>query len=420
MDYKKIAYIFGSVIILAIIVNLATRKDPESRHRDKTNRKADFIRQMSNEEWKEAGIDPSEINVTDIEMTDMIDEVVVEKNPVCSGEDFMVSVKASNPRGKTDTLNYRIAGKKGNPVILNYKAPGEKNIHVFVRGDVALLDHKTSPVRVVRCENKPAARLKSVFSDNRLSEVDFEVVDMQGLEGDCVFEWDFGNGKSAKTTIGAVNCNYGDREQKSFTSTFIAKVAIIDEKGVKVVARNEVTFPNIQWINSRMGSPAIPITYDRIARRNGDDYIVNIQIKNIFDTPLNFTDAHVKCVPCGGNQSAETSTYSAGEFISKTSLEAGEYAKDTLIFNKSICSFEICTVAVKLAGQLSDGREVVSSMYISVPMSPESIQEALQNNRARVISDGDIIDKVKKARVILSREFVTPEDIKRLERDGKL
>ncbi len=117
MDYKKIAYISASMILVAIIVNFIIGTGSDDKQ-DAANQEVTSIDQMSDDNWKDAGIDPSKINVIDIEMIDMIDEVIVEKNPVCSGEDFMVSVRAKNPRGETQTLSYRIAGKQGNPVIM--------------------------------------------------------------------------------------------------------------------------------------------------------------------------------------------------------------------------------------------------------------------------------------------------------------
>ncbi|MCP4135817.1 MAG: hypothetical protein GY754_32920 [bacterium] len=420
MDIKKAIYCFVSVIIIAVIVNFITGPGSNTKHEINDNGKKNSIKQLSSETWEESGIDLSRVNITDIEMVKMIDEVVVEKNPVCSGEDFLVSVKAENPRGKTNTLNYRISGKKGDSVILNYKAPGEKKIHIFVRDTMNMLDHKEVAVRVIKCENRPMAQLKSTFSSSRLGEINFEVIEMQGLEGSCVYKWDFGDGKSARTNAGIVSHNYGNREQKSFTSNFLATVSITDKTGTSITARKEVTFPNIQWISSRMGTAVIPITYDRIAVPQGDTYIVKIKIKNIFDMPLNFFNAHVTCLPCSGKNGAEMTAYPSENFISKTSLDAGEYAKDTLVFNKNIFPDSTCTVKIKLVGELSNGRIVTSPLYITVPMSKESIKEAIADNRARVITGTAEIDKIRSARRILGTKFVTPEDIYKLEKEGKL
>jgi hypothetical protein len=264
------------------------------------------------------------------------------------------------------------------------------------------------------------ARLKGTFNTSRLNEVDYEIVEKTGLEGDCTYEWDFGDGKGVTTTAGIVSHNYGDREQKSYTSTFMTKVTITDEKGTGVTARTNITFANIQWLSTRMGTTVIPITYDRLPYRSGDDYKVNIQIKNIFDNPLTFAEAQVKFIPCTGGKEAKTATFPAGNFINKTSMGANEFAEDTLTIRKSIFPHPSCTVAITLTGKLSDGREVTSPLYINIPMSPEALQEAIKNNQASVVTDETVVTKIQKARSILKKELVTPEDITKLEKEGKL
>jgi hypothetical protein len=435
MNLRKLIYLIPYLIIIAIVVNVITRPDSKNTQKEqahvKSNSKDTTIQQPSNNhnnaiqqrsavEWKKSDIDHTRINVTEIKMTEMIDHFEVEKNPVCAGEDFMVSVKASNPRNETNTLNYSIGGKKGNPVVLNYQSPGDKRIHIFVRDDITLLDHTIADVTVINCENQQQARLERTFSSEKLNEVDFHVADIRGLEGSSTFEWDFGDGKGASTTAGSISHNYGDREQKSFSSTFVAQVTITDESGTSVSARTEITFTNIQWMSSRNGETIIPITYDRIARLSGDMYTVNIKMKNIFDKSLNFSDASVKYIACDGNNTVEVTTYYADQFISKTNLDAEEYVEDTLTIDKNIFPYEICTLNIKLAGTLSDGRKVTSPLYITIPLSAKSLQEAIDNKRARVISDSSIANKVKKARTILGKNFVTPMDIEKLEEEGKI
>ncbi|MCP4136083.1 MAG: hypothetical protein GY754_34250 [bacterium] len=359
-------------------------------------------------------------NAIALEKANIINDVILEKTPVCSGEEFMVTVKAENPYGSNGDINFRVGNARGNPVLLKYQRPGKKKIHVFANAGAIHRDHRVLNIDVISCENRPTVEVTNRFSSSTQEEVEFEVVSATGLRGTLSYDWDFGNGKKDRTNSPVTTHNYADREQRSYSSSYIVTVSVSDEQGTTVQGRTSVTFVNVQWLSSRNKSRVIPVTYNRFPIKNGGRYRVRMRMKNIFNEKISFSAVDAVFSPCSPNNKSVTVQYGADEFFSKNNLNPGEAVEDTFVFEKSIFPFPPCSAAFKLRGATGSGIPVQATLYITIPMSAKIARQAVENSKAWVVSDKNSIKKIKKAQIILNKKTITPSDIYTLEKEGKL
>jgi hypothetical protein len=77
-----------------------------------------------------------------------------------------------------------------------------------------------------------------------------------------------------------------------------------------------------------------------------------------------------------------------------------------------------CNLTITLSGQYPGNREVYAKIYLNIP--PQS-KEDIDASRDKIITDDDMIEKLNKASKILGKDKpITPQDIQKLEREGKL
>ncbi len=413
---KRILIAVVAIVILAVVMHLVTRNDKK----DKPALGDDNPRENTAMVDSTPGIDWNLLdreNTYEIKKTRMIKEIIVEKQTVCAGEDFTVKVVANNTEGPNSELTYRIGTKSDNPAVMRYMRAGRKEIHVFVKNARNQVDHGTTSVTVSECPGKPIAIVRASLSNNRPEEAEIEVLELRGLEGKCLYEWDFGDGKTAKTNIKYVTHNYGDRNQKSFTTTFLVKVKVTDEAGRVATGRDTVTFPNIHWISNRMGRAILPVVYNRFPTETPEAYKVEMSIKNIYDQQVTFQNTDIETTPCAREEQGSIVSFNAGSLVTRTVLPPNGITPDVMVLSKKDFSPGTCNMKVTMNGLIGDGTPVQAELLLTIPMSPE---KALETGRGKEVTDQELIRKIQKARKILGRELITPADIRKLEREGKL
>ena len=65
-------------------------------------------------------------------------------------------------------------------------------------------------------------------------------------------------------------------------------------------------------------------------------------------------------------------------------------------------------------------KNVTSAIYLTIPMGKETLRRAIDEGKVEVIKDDTMIEKVNRAKSILGRDTITPGDVRRLEKEGKL
>lgn len=406
----------GSVLLIGLILVLRGGGEKESALADKDPASAmNFYMNLFSSSDGKSDIDPSKVDTFEVERRNFIRKVHLEKETVCAGDDFEVRVDARDPDGREKDLIFKVAEKVGNPVILKYYGEGTHDIVVTVR-DYTRIDTKTVTVNVVNCPDRPLVFMKATPHPMRPEEGEFEVVKMEGFTGKTSYLWDFGDGTTKKTETGYATHNYFARDQKRFHSTFTVKVTVTDEKNTSATARATIDFPNVQWISSQMGAATIPISYNRFPVNRDGAYTIDVNMKNIHNESLSFGDAEVEYVSCDSERPPEVRAYGAGALLSQTSIARNAVANSTLTLAGGMMPKSTCNVTIKLKGSTQSGKAVNAALYLTIPVSNED----LKYKKHQVVEDPELDRKIQQAKKILGKDFVTVDELRTLEKEGKL
>lgn len=419
---KRIIALAAPLVLLALLLAYLTRPVKTTSGEGTPGEKGvlnllNFINSSGDEE-KPADFDPSRIKTYEIEEEKFIKSVAIEKNPVCAGEDFMVTVALANPNGPLSSLVTRIGNQSGNPAILRFERGGEREFYIVVRDEGKHIEFRKMTINVQECPDKPIVHLQARLHSTLADTAEFEVLEQKGLSGKCVYNWDFGDGIYLKTETGTAQHNYAKREQNQFLSTFTVKVTVTDALNKQAMGRASVSLPNIHYISRMMGSPSIPILYERFPKLKGTTYETKITMKNIFDENISFEEVQAEFKPCDTSSRSDFKNFNASQFISKTFIPGKGIVEDTLSFDRSLMPDLTCIVVIKLIGKMQGDKAVTSTLYLDIP---PTTKEGIDPNRDKIITDEDTIRKVKKAQELLGKDRpITPEDIRKLEQEGKL
>ena len=406
----------GSILLIGLVLVLRGGGEKESALADKDPASAmNFYMNLFSSSDGKSDIDPSKVDTFEVERRNFIRKVHLEKETVCAGDDFEVRVDARDPDGREKDLIFKVAEKVGNPVILKYYGEGTHDIVVTVR-DYTRIDTKTVTVNVVNCPDRPLVFMKATPHPMRPEEGEFEVVKMEGFTGKTSYLWDFGDGTTKKTETGYATHNYFARDQKRFHSTFTVKVTVTDEKNTSATARATIDFPNVQWISSQMGAATIPISYNRFPVNRDGAYTVDVNMKNIHSESLSFGDAEVEYVSCDSERPPEVRAYGAGALLSQTSIARNAVANSTLTLAGGMMPKSTCNVTIKLKGSTQSGKAVNAALYLTIPVSNED----LKYKKHQVVEDPELDRKIQQAKKILGKDFVTVDELRTLEKEGKL
>jgi len=415
------------VIIIAGLLFILTGNDSSSNtsessvtEQEKQSQLLNIFQFMSagKEDKPQQEFDPEKIHTYEIKEANLIKDVILEKNPVCTNEDFKVTVIAKNPNGPDEHLVYRIQNELGNPAILRYTRPGKRVFYVVVRDEGKHIDFEKVEVTVQECPGKPTVILDARLHNLEPETAKFEVTSQKGLEGKCSYDWDFGDGNYMTTDTGYVEHNYAKREQTTLQSSFLVKVKVTDAQGHEATGRSTISFPNIHYLSNLMGNPVLPVTYNRFPRITDAGIEVTATIKNIFNEPVIFDSAELEMKPCDSSWSPEYRQVAASSLLEVTTIPPRGSTKQIIFMDRSLLPPSTCNVIIQLKGPFGKNEEVSAKLYLNIPPTGK---EDIDPQKDKVIDDTEMVDKLNRAAEILGKDRpITPADIEKLEREGKL
>ena len=425
---KRKYLIIGIFIVIAVSLlffffwndSPSTSDDPSAGDKEKLSQLHDIFQFMSpgKDSQPVQEFDPNKVNTYEIEEANIIKDVIVEKNPVCINEDFMVKVIARNPNGPDEHLVYRIQNKLGNPAILRYTKAGMKEFYVVVRDEGKHIDFKKVQITVRECPGKAAVVLYSRLHSLKPETAQFEVINQEGLVGKCTYEWDFGDHKRMKTVTGYTEHSYATRDQTTLQSSFLVKVKITDSLNQTASGRTTVSFPNIHYLSKLMGSAVLPVVYDNFPKITDNGIEVTATIKNIFEEPITFNSVEMEIKPCDSSLQSEYRQLPASSILAISTISPGTSVQQVLNINNSQLTLSTCNVNIQLKGFFSGKEEGIAKLYLNIP--PKG-KENIDPDKDKVIEDDEMIRKLNKAAEILGKDKpITPADIEKLEREGKI
>lgn len=143
----------------------------------------------------------------------VIDEIIVEKQEVCSGEENLITVRAHTVNSTDEFLHYRIGSYTGQQVPVRLRLddegkPQERTISVFGKNNV-VTTVPIPPFKVKDCKPYRMVFIMHRLQPNTEGEYEFfaRITDIGAKEDPDpkpfkpkAFVWDFGDGKTVTST----------------------------------------------------------------------------------------------------------------------------------------------------------------------------------------------------------------------------
>jgi hypothetical protein len=356
----------------------------------------------------------------------IIDEIILEKDEVCEGEQNLITVKAHTTNDTDAFLHYTIGEATGVQVpVRSYKSEkgGKRQIRVFGRNNVAtVVDMPHFRVKDCKVPRMAVIGFRVLPNTPDVYEFFAKIVEMGNKDvanpepfKPKKFTWSFGDGASVTTHTPRVEHDYGDRLRDVMHSQFMVNLEIEEENGNKLKARRSVQIlnPTFQVLHER----GIVLLYASMEPRFptlDDDGIVeqHVRIRHGLSESVRITKITATKIYEDSAGKAPPEKLDPATVLGSTIVPARSGIETTLQLDTVHDEF-IQSINYSLEGTATDGRPARGRFSIMRP-PPKVTKE-----NSRPITDPVLLAKVKKAREILGKDVVNDEDIWRLEREGQ-
>ena len=361
----------------------------------------------------------------------IVDEVLVEKQEVCSGEDNLITVRAHTPDGNDAYLHYTVGSGTGQRIPIrvwrndadgSYELP---TITVFTKNNVSV----TVPMPRYTVKECEPERLVHVLS-RRLpnAEDDFEffakVVERPAMPGKPApkpfvparYVWTFDDEPAQTTTTPTVSHGMLSKTgAESMYTQHLIRVDVYDAAGQKVTGRSSLQVLNTSFENFdkkgivtllAVGTPRFPVLdEDGVVRQT-------FRLYHRFRGPVRLTRVTAIRAFRGNGEGPPPP-----EQVDVASLPVSEIPEgkgtEVKVSVDTQAEPDVFALTYALEGLSADGHPARGTFSVMRP-PPKPTKE-----NSNPVTDPVLLAKIKRARELLQQEFVTDEDIFRLEREGK-
>jgi hypothetical protein len=369
--------------------------------------------------------------VADSRPAPVIDEITVEKQEVCSGEENLVSIRAHTVDGTDDHLHYVVGSDGGQrmPVRIwknmdgTYQVP---TVSVFGRDNVAT--HVPLPAYKVKdCEPLRNALVSSQLRLNTVDEYEFQVrvVDVaakkapQALPFEPVrYVWNWGDGATETTEKPMAVHRFGGQDMEKMYFQYLVSVEAVAANGERVKGRvgmqvlnsayENYVYRNIVTVLGE-GTPRFPVL--------GADGVVRqtFRLFHYAKGPVRITRviAVRSGMPGPDHQSAPASeeAHETAE-LALSVIPPGKGVEISVTLDTK-AEPDLAMISYELEGVSEDGHTARGSFSVMRPPEPPTKEKHLP------VTDPLLIAKIKRAQQLLKQQFVTGDDLDRLESEGK-
>jgi hypothetical protein len=370
----------------------------------------------------------------------VIDEILLEKNEVCSGEENLVTVKAHTTNGTDAFLHTVIDGNMGSsyPMTLwrddDGNVLGKHTITVFGRGNVAT----TVPLpqyEVKDCRPTYIAGIEHRVRSNTWSDFDFSArvigiprattpadrqrgappVPIPKPFKPVAFTWTFGDGETATTLAPITEHDYENRAQDSLYSYFVVGVSIRGAKGETATGRVSLPLINPAFESlAEKGMVTLLISLDPRFPVLGPDGKVtqHVRIWHQQPGPVTIDRAILtKYYRQGAGQTAPQDA-DVASLLGSTTIPPGREGITTTVVLDPESEEEVFSKMWVLRGTSAEGFPATGTFSVLLP-PPNPTADA-----SAPVIDPLLKQKIILARQLLGKDFVTDEDIWQLDREG--
>jgi len=359
----------------------------------------------------------------------IVDSITVEKDEVCEGEENLVTVRAHTADGNDAFLHYQVGSTRGSSVALrsyldDRGRPTAHRVTVFGKNNVTT----SAPVpsfRVKRCDAVPAVVIEHRLRPNTVADFDFEArlvkTGAAGADGGDAasvrprgFRWSFGDGAHEEGREPHIVHSFASRPQNTLYSHFLVTVNVLAEDGRVLQGRHSIELLNPAF--EAFAYKGVVVLFADLDPRfpvlsaNG---IVDQGVRLWHTRPevIAITKVTVTTKRLDGQRAPATHP-SPGSVLGAAVIPPGRgLALHAVLDTRA--EPETSSRDYALEGHTEDGHPVRGAFSVMRPPALPS------KEKHEPISDPVFAAKVKMAREVLHREYVTDEDIGALERAGQ-
>ncbi|MGZ3460339.1 MAG: hypothetical protein ACXU86_17770 [Archangium sp.] len=361
----------------------------------------------------------------------IVDDIQVEKQEVCSGEDNLITIRAHTPDGNDAYLHYTAGDGTGQRLPLrvwrndadgSYELP---KVTVFTRNNVSV----TVPVpayKVKACEPERLVHVMSRRMPN--SEDDFEffakVVERPTSPGKPApkpfvparFVWSFDD-EASETTTGPLvsHALLGKTGADSMYTQHLIRVDVYDASGHKETGRSSLQVLNTSFENFdkkgivtllAAGTPRFPVLdEDGVVRQT-------FRLYHHFRGPVRLTKVTTVRAFRGNDEGPPPPEQVDAASLPVSEIPEGQGTEVKVTFDTR-AEPDVFAITYSLEGTSADGHPARGTFSIMRP-PPKPTKE-----NSKPVEDPVLLAKIKRARELLHQELVTDEDLFRLEREGR-
>jgi hypothetical protein len=357
----------------------------------------------------------------------VFDQIQIEKEEVCEGEENLVTVRAHTTDGNDAFLHYTVAGEAGAQVPVRAylgrdgKAMAQTAV-VFSRDNVATAVQLPSWT-VKNCKPARILIVTARMLPNSVAEREFTAV-VQALDGlpfqPAWYEWSFGDGAQDVTPGPLATHDYAALPQKTAFTDLLVKVKAIDGRGQSVEGRLPVHIRNIAFAARQRGvavifaqpTPRFPeMGADGVVRQkfriwHGEE--VPIQV-----TGLTLSRSLLPGAPGAAPPVPSTVALDHGRALQFGEIPAGRVLEQSLEHDFA-ADPKAYAVTYAIQGVTPAGLQARGELTLLRP-PPRPTRE-----NSVAVDDPEMALKIRRAMSILNQPSVSQEDLWRLEREGRL
>ena len=363
----------------------------------------------------------------------VIDDIVLEKAEVCSGEENLVSTKAHTVNGTDPWLHYSTDGYAGPsiPVTLwldpEGNVVGNHSVSVFGRMNamtaVPLPSYKVKPCQPVRVVHITASVESNSFG---VFDIEASIVNLPAPPRNVMsvgptsftpvsYLFSFGDGETATTKRPFATHDYGGRLQSSNFASFVVRADVRSTDGDVLTGRSALTISNPGYRDlSQKGIVGLMVSLSpRFPQLDADGRVVQkVRLWHIMPEPVVIEHATMTQYYRGAvGQTPRTEVDVAG-LLGTTTIPPGKNGIEIAASIDAAAEPEVFCVTYNLTGKSADGLPVMGAFSVMRP-PPKPTAE-----NSKLVTDPFLKAEIVAARHILGKDIVNLEDIKQLNRQG--
>ena len=359
----------------------------------------------------------------------IIDSITLEKDEVCEGEENLVTVQAHTPDGNDAFLHYQVGSIRGSPVALrsyldDRGRPTAHRVSVFGKNNV-VTSAAVPSFRVKRCDAGLAVVIEHRLRPNTVAEFEFEarIVNRGSPSANGAamaqvrprgFRWAFGDGTREDSREPRTVHSFASRPQESLYSHFLVTVDVLAEDGREVQGRHAIELLNPAF--EAFAYKGVVLLFADLDPRFpvlSTSGVVDqgIRLWHTRTGVVTITKVTVTTRRLDGQRSPAAHP-SPGAVLGGAVIPPGRGLEFRAVLDTRV-EPETVSRDYALEGRAEDGH--LARGGFSVMRPPPLPSKA----RHEPISDPLLVAKVKMAREVLHRDYVTDEDIWTLERAGQ-